>query len=116
MQKVLIFGNFIPYKLNIVYILISPVQLPLHEPYFDLTLIRVTHTKNPIITSKTYIFTYLITDKANLLRILFSACDEWLVPIRSKYSPCHGDSRLLAISYSYSRITGYNPYLFYPIL
>ena len=23
----------------------SPVQLPLHEPYFDLTPIRVTHTK-----------------------------------------------------------------------
>ena len=29
----------------------------------------------------------------------------------SQYSPCHGDSRLLAISYSYSRITDYNPYL-----
>lgn len=28
--------------------LIKPVQLPLHEPYFDLTLIAVTHTKNPI--------------------------------------------------------------------
>lgn len=28
--------------------LIEPVQLPLHEPYFDLTLIAVTHTKNPI--------------------------------------------------------------------
>ena len=38
---------------------INPVQLPLHEPYFDLTLIRVMHTKNPIITSKSYIFTYL---------------------------------------------------------
>ena len=25
--------------------LINPVQLPLHEPYFDLTLIRATHTK-----------------------------------------------------------------------
>ncbi len=24
---------------------ISPVQFPLHEPYFDLTLIGVTHTK-----------------------------------------------------------------------
>ena len=24
---------------------INPVQFPLHEPYFDLTPIRVTHTK-----------------------------------------------------------------------
>lgn len=24
---------------------INPVQFPLHEPYFDLTLIKVTHTK-----------------------------------------------------------------------
>jgi hypothetical protein len=26
-------------------ILIYPVQVPLHEPYFDLTPIRSTHTK-----------------------------------------------------------------------
>ena len=26
-------------------ILINPVQFPLHEPYFDLTPIKVTHTK-----------------------------------------------------------------------
>jgi len=26
-------------------ILINPVQVPLHEPYFDLTLIKVMHTK-----------------------------------------------------------------------
>jgi len=32
------------------------------------------------------------------------------------YSPCHGDSRLLAISYSCSRISDYNPLSFYPIL
>jgi len=25
--------------------LINPVQFPLHEPYFDLTPIKVTHTK-----------------------------------------------------------------------
>ena len=25
--------------------LINPAQLPLREPYFDLTLIRATHTK-----------------------------------------------------------------------
>jgi len=58
------------------------VQLPLHEPYFDLTLIIVTHTKGPDLTAK-YLYIHLInSDKANLLRILFSACDEWLVPIR----------------------------------
>jgi hypothetical protein len=64
-----------------VKIIINPVQLPLHEPYFDLTLIRDIHMKNLIITSKTY---YLLTynEKANLLYILLSACDEWLVPIR----------------------------------
>lgn len=27
---------------------ISPVQLPLHELYFDLTLIRIKHTKIPV--------------------------------------------------------------------
>jgi len=57
------------------------VQLPLHEPYFDLTLIRIAHTKNPIITSKSYILlTY--NRRANLLHPFLSACDEWLVPIR----------------------------------
>jgi hypothetical protein len=30
---------------GIYLILIKPVQFPLHEPYFDLTPIRVTHTK-----------------------------------------------------------------------
>jgi hypothetical protein len=29
----------------VLLILINPVQLPLHEPYFDLTPIKVTHTK-----------------------------------------------------------------------
>jgi len=31
----------------IIYFLkiINPVQLPLHEPYFDLTPIEITHTK-----------------------------------------------------------------------
>jgi hypothetical protein len=59
----------------------GPVQLPLHEPYFDLTLIRAAHTKDPIITSKPIcLLTY--NRKANLLHALLSACDEWLVPIR----------------------------------
>jgi len=60
----------------------NPVQLPLHEPYFDLTLIRIAHTKNPIIKSKTYYLLYY-NKRANLLRQFFSACDEWLVPIQS---------------------------------
>ena len=40
---------YLSYINNIIYwvllILINSVQLPLHEPYFDLTLIKVTHTK-----------------------------------------------------------------------
>jgi len=39
------------------------VQLPLHEPYFDFTLIKATHTKNPVLISKTYTFTYLVQIK-----------------------------------------------------
>ena len=60
-----------------------PVQLPLHEPYFDLTLIRATHTKISNARKKSDYFFFLTIKKANLLRPLFSACDEWLVPIRS---------------------------------
>ena len=30
---------------GVLLIFINPVQFPLHEPYFDLTPIRVTHTK-----------------------------------------------------------------------
>lgn len=59
----------------------SPVQLPLHEPYFDLTLISGTHTKNPVIAYKPDLLSY--NRKANLLSGLLSACDEWLVPIRN---------------------------------
>lgn len=33
------------YMFGILLYFINPVQFPLHEPYFDLTLIRVTHTK-----------------------------------------------------------------------
>jgi hypothetical protein len=43
------------YNINYTFILldfINPVQLPLHEPYFDLTLIRITHTKISIAKSK----------------------------------------------------------------
>ena len=60
----------------VLLILINPVQLPLHEPYFDLTLIRVTHTKNSIRTSKSYIYLLTKNGRANLLHTLLSACDE----------------------------------------
>jgi len=33
------------YIYGVLLILMISVQFPLHEPYFDLTLIRVTHTK-----------------------------------------------------------------------
>ena len=66
----------------LLFKLISPVQLPLHEPYFDLTLIRAAHTKNPTIKSKScYLLNY--NRRANLLHQLLSACDELLVPIQS---------------------------------
>jgi len=29
----------------VLLVFINPVQFPLHEPYFDLTPIKVTHTK-----------------------------------------------------------------------
>lgn len=58
-----------------------PVQLPLHEPYFDLTLIRTGHTKNSIKKPKPFCF-LIFNKKANLLPQFLSACDEWLVPIQ----------------------------------
>ena len=58
----------------------TPVQLPLHEPYFDLTLIKATHTKISNVRIN-LIINALTIKKANLLRTLLSACDEWLVPI-----------------------------------
>ena len=61
---------------------INPVQLPLHEPYFDLTLIRTAHTKNPIITSKALLLYFLIIEEQTYCSAFLSACDEWLVPIR----------------------------------
>ena len=55
---------------------IKPVQFLLHEPYFDLTLIRIAHTKNSTIRSKiSHRLPY--NKRANLLRVLLSACDEW---------------------------------------
>ena len=79
---------------------------------FDLTLIRIAHTKKPTITSKSY-HLLVYNKRANLLHQLLSACDEWLVPIRSKIHRDDGDSRLLAIPYSCSRISGYNPFPYF---
>lgn len=95
-----------------MFIVECPVQLPLHELYFDLTLIRAMHTKKSVLKSKTYIFTYLKTERQTYCINSFqhATSDQYQ---SESYSPCHGDSRLLAISYSCSRITDYNPY---PIL
>lgn len=70
---------------GVLLMFINPVQFPLHEPYFDLTPIKVTHTK--IVQRK---FLILLqseeksSEKPNLLHILLSAPDEWLVPIWDK--------------------------------
>ena len=37
--------RFLFFIVEVLLILIKPVQFLLHEPYFDLTPIRVTHTK-----------------------------------------------------------------------
>lgn len=98
-------------KIFLLLSIISPVQLPLHEPYFDFTLIRVTHTKSPILKNKSYvIYSFLIQNSKLIAHTPFSM---WRVVSTNPklYSPCHGDPRLLAISYSYSRVSDYNPYL-----
>ena len=38
-------GTFLYLFEEVLLMFIKPVQFPLHEPYFDLTLIKVTHTK-----------------------------------------------------------------------
>ena len=86
-----------------------PVQFPLHEPYFDLTPIKVTHTK----ITKLKIYNYLSKKKnKNITKLTahtpFSA---WRVVSTHLMlnSPWRGDSRLLVIPYSCSRISDYNP-------
>lgn len=37
--------NILNITYSLLFTLITPVQFPLHEPYFDLTPIEVTHTK-----------------------------------------------------------------------
>ena len=61
--------------------LMHPVQFPLHETYFDLTPIKVTHTKITILKIYNNLSKNKINKQPNLLRILLSAPDEWLVPI-----------------------------------
>ena len=61
-----------------------PVQFPLHEPYFDLTPIKVTHTKIRILKIYNYLNKNENNKQPNLLHILLSAPDEWLVPIWDK--------------------------------
>ena len=61
--------------------LMHPVQFPLHEPYFDLTPIKVTHAKVTILKIYNHLSKKIINKQPNLLRILLSAPDEWLVPI-----------------------------------
>ena len=68
---------------GLLLIFINPVQFPLHEPYFDLTPIKVTHTKAPYINvsiKRDLIIFCKYIKKPNLLHILLSAPDEWLVP------------------------------------
>ena len=77
--------SFFIYFGGVLLMFINPVQFPLHEPYFDLTPIKVTHTK---IVWKKYLIIVQpegkIFKKPNLLRIPLSAPDEWLVPIWDK--------------------------------
>ena len=63
---------------------IKPVQFPLHEPYFDLTPIKIMHTKIFWKNNLSLLIKEKINKKPNLLHILLSAPDEWLVPIWDK--------------------------------
>jgi hypothetical protein len=56
--------------------LIIPVQFPLHEPYFDLTPIKVTHTKVTYLEKYNYLSKKIKDKQPNLLRIHLSAPDE----------------------------------------
>ena len=53
-----------------------PVQFPLHEPYFDLTPIKITHTKITYLENYNYISKKTKDKQSNLLRKLLSAPDE----------------------------------------
>jgi len=95
----------------VLLMFINPVQFPLHEPYFDLTPIKVTHTK--IVWRK-----YLIlvqSEGENLQKtklIAHTPFGAWrVVSTYLRYDPpwC-SYSRLLVIPYSCSRVPDYNPF------
>jgi hypothetical protein len=52
------------------------MQVPLHEPYFDLTPIEVTHTKTYHCSIYTLLYKITNNSLSNLLHILLSAPDE----------------------------------------
>ena len=66
--------------LGVSLIFINPGLVPQPEPYFDLTPIRVTHTKIDCKNIQSLLIKGKIHKKPNLLHILLSAPDEWLVP------------------------------------
>ena len=75
---------------------------------FDLTLIREAHTKISLRTSTSPI-TSLEPNKIKL--IAFTLFSAWRVvsTLLIGNPPCHGDTRLLVIPFSCSRISDYNP-------
>jgi len=50
------------------------VQLPLHEPYFDLTSIEITHTKE-ILNKIIYICIYIKINTKNSKLIVYTSFD-----------------------------------------
>jgi len=95
------------------FISMYPVQLPLHEPYFDFTLIIAPHTKKSSKHFKKPIFLFNLVWISKLIaKAIFSV---WRVISTNPKcdSPCHDDTRLLAITNSRSRISDYNPCLMY---
>ena len=64
-------NTYIPLKIicyfNIFFLrVIHPVQFPLHEPYFDLTPIKVMHTK----IKPTYLYTWLYILIRKLIKLI----------------------------------------------
>lgn len=85
------------------------MQFPLHEPYFDLTPIKVMHTKIICIYICIYLYILIYTKTKLIAHTPFSAWRVVSALLRLD-SPWRGDSRLLVIPYSCSRVTDYNPY------
>ena len=49
---------------GVLLIYINPVQFPLHEPYFDLTPIKVMHTK--IVILKYLLYRYYLNNNVKI--------------------------------------------------